>query len=175
MTPASARGRLRLMAAEKGKDALPQVNTSEENAAPMTLAGSREIAFVIGPEPFQTIALADIASGRITNRISPGKGVINWLTASADGGTLYFCAGGSVWAVSSAGGAPRVVSTGETAVMEPSGRSLVVVRGEKSARIFRVPSDGATETEIPADRSNPSLAATADSHRPAPSTPGAAC
>ena len=156
VTPDSARGRLRLMAVEKGKDPLPLVNTQEENAAPMTLAGPREIAFVIGPAPFLTIALADIASGRITHRISPDKGVINWLTASADGGTLYFCAGGSVWAVSSAGGAPRPVSTGETTVMEPSGRSLIVVRGERShARMFRVPLDGAPEQEIPPDRSSP--------------------
>jgi predicted Ser/Thr protein kinase len=155
VTPDSARGRLRLMAAEKGKDALPLVNTQEENAAPMTLAGPREIAFVIGPAPFLTIALADTASGRITHRISPGKGVIHWLTASADGSTLYFCAGGSVWAVSSAGGAPRAVSTGETAVMEPSGRSLIVVRGESShARMFRVPLDGAAEQEIPPDSSS---------------------
>lgn len=159
VTPASTRGRLRLMAAEKGKDPLPLVNTQEENAAPMTLAGPREIAFVIGPAPFLTIALADIASGRITHRISPGKGVINWLTASADGGTLYFCAGSSVWAVSSAGGAPRAVSAGETAVMEPSGRSLIVVRGESAhARMFRVPLDGAPETEIPRDRSSPLFA-----------------
>jgi eukaryotic-like serine/threonine-protein kinase len=159
VTPASARGRLRLMAAEKGKDALPLVNTQEENTAPMTLAGPREIAFVIGPAPFLTIALADVASGRITHRISPGKGVIDWLTASADGGTLYFCAGGSVWAVSSAGGAPRAVSTGEAAVMEPSGRSLIVVRGESShARMLRVPLDGAAETEIPPDSSSPLFA-----------------
>jgi hypothetical protein len=155
VTPASARGHYRLMAAEKGKDALPLVNTQEENAAPMTLAGPQEIAFVIGPAPFRTIALADTASGRVTRRISPGKGVINRLTASADGGTLYFCAGGSVWAVSSAGGEPRAVCAGETAVMEPSGRSLIVVRGESShARMFRVPLDHDAEKEIPLDTSS---------------------
>jgi len=144
------------MAAEQGKDPLPLLNTQEETAAPMTLAGPREIAFVIGPATHNTIALADTASGRVTRRIAPGKGVVNGLTASPDGATLYFCAGGSVWAVPSSGGEARAVSTGEYAVMDRSGSSLIVVRGESSHyRMFQVPLDGAPEREIPLDSSLP--------------------
>ena len=51
-----ASGRGRLMAAEKGKDPVPLVNTTEETSSPMTAVGLREIAFAIGPEPHQTIA-----------------------------------------------------------------------------------------------------------------------
>ena len=156
VAPARASGRTRLMAAEKGKDPLPLVNTQEETAAPMTLAGPREIAFVIGPSPHNTIALAETATGRIVRRIAPGKGVINGLTAPADGGTLYFCAGGSVWAIPSSGGEARAVSTGEYAVMDISGRSLIVVRRESShIRMFHVPLDGAPEREISLDSSIP--------------------
>jgi hypothetical protein len=154
IAPASASGHIRLMAAEKGKDPLPLVNTPEETAAPMTLAGPREIAFVIGPAPHQTIALVETASGRVTRRIAPGKGVISGLTASADGATLYFCAGGSVWAVPSSGGEARAVSSGDGVVMEPSGRSLIVARGESShIRMFHVPLDGTPEREILSDSS----------------------
>lgn len=154
--PARASGHIRLMAAEKGKDPLPLVNTQEETAAPMTLAGPRQIAFVIGPSPSGTIALADTASGRVIRRIAPGKGKINGLTAGADGEMLYFCAGGSVWAVPSSGGEARAVSTGDYAIMDISNHSLIVVRGESShIRMFRVPIDGAPEREISLDSSIP--------------------
>jgi hypothetical protein len=156
VAPARASDHIRLMAAAKGKDPLPLVNTQEETAAPMTLAGPREIAFVIGPSPHNTIALAETATGRIIRRIAPGKGVINGLTAAADGATLYFCAGGSVWAVPSSGGEAHAVSTGEYAVMDFSGRSLIVVRRESShLRMFHVPLDGAPERKISLDSSIP--------------------
>ena len=156
VTPASAFGRTRLMSAEKGKDPLPLVNTQEETAAPMTMAGPREIAFVIGPAPHSVIALADTSSGRVTARIAPAKGVITALTASPDGATLYFCAGGFVWNIPSSGGEARAVSSGEYAIMDRSGRGLIVVRGERShTRLFQVPLDGAPEREIPVENSPP--------------------
>jgi hypothetical protein len=80
--PSSSSGRVRLMAAEKGKDPVPLLNTMEETAAPMTVVGTRTLAFVIGPEPRQTIAVADTGSGRISTRIAPGKGTIDSMTAS---------------------------------------------------------------------------------------------
>ena len=152
----SASGHDRLMAAEKGKDPIPLVNTQEETSGPMTLAGPREIAFVIGPAPHSTIAMADTATGRVTRRIAPGKGVIRALSASANGEMLYFCAAGSVWAVPSSGGEVRAVSTGEYAVVDLAGHSLIVVRGESShIRMFHVPLDGTPEREIPLDHSLP--------------------
>jgi hypothetical protein len=42
-----------LMAIEKGKNPVPLVITTEETAAPMTVAGPHAIAFAIGP--FRTI------------------------------------------------------------------------------------------------------------------------
>ena len=66
-------GRTRLAVVDKGKDPVPLVSTSEETSAPMTPAGSREIAFVIGPAPHQTIAVADTSTGGISRRIPLNK------------------------------------------------------------------------------------------------------
>jgi hypothetical protein len=120
------------------------------------LAGPREIAFVIGPAPHSTIAMADIATGRVTRRMAPGKGVIRSLSASANGDLLYFCSAGSVWAVPAYGGEARAGATAEYAVADFSRSGLIVVRGESShIRMFHVPLDGTGEREIPLDRSLP--------------------
>src|SRR5262249_13810442 len=69
------------------------LNTTEETAAPITVAGPHSIAFAIGPEPHQTVAIADTSNGRISGRIAPGKGEIVSLAATPDGKTIYFAAG----------------------------------------------------------------------------------
>jgi eukaryotic-like serine/threonine-protein kinase len=154
VTAAMVSGRIRLMAAAAGKEPLPLLNTSEEASSPMALAGPREIAFAIGPAPHVTMALAETASGRISRRFAPGKGVITGITASPDGSTLYFCATDSIWSVAATGGDARAVTKGNGVLMEPSGRSLMVTRGESSQiRLFHVPLDGGAESEIPSDRS----------------------
>jgi len=115
----------------------------------MTAVGPREIAFVIGPAPHQTIAMADTASGRITRRISLNKGDIVSLAASPDGKTLYAAAGGTIWAVSSSGGEPRLIQAGDSVTADPSGRQLLISAGETSKfRLFTVPSEGGSEQEI---------------------------
>jgi len=147
-------GRHRLMVAERGKDMVPAIATTEETSAPLTTVGSTEIAFAIGPMPQETIAVAEISSGRITRRIEPGKGVINSLASSPEGKTLYFAASGSVWAIPSAGGEARMIRAGDSVTADPSGRGLVISRTETSRiRIFRVPLDGQSEQEIQMDNS----------------------
>src|SRR5450432_583979 len=112
VVPANAGGRARLMAVETGKDAVPLIATAEETAAPLTSVGPREIAFVMGPTPRETIAVAEIANGRITRRIAPGKGLINSLASSPDGKAIYFAAGNSVWVIPSSGGDARTICSG---------------------------------------------------------------
>jgi hypothetical protein len=142
----------RLMAFDPGKEAVPFLNTAEETGGPLTLAGPREVAFGIGPVPRQTIAIADLESGRISRRIAPGKGGLISLAAMPDGKMLYFAAGGSIWSVPSSGGDAKLLCGGNSAVMEPSGRSLIVQRLEAAhARLFRVPLTGGAEQEIPPD------------------------
>ena len=94
--------------------------------SPIALAGPRAIAFLIGPYPHETIAVADVESGSITRRIAPAKGTIDSLTASPDGGTIYFAARSTIWAIPAAGGQPRQICAGSSAAMDPKGRYLVV-------------------------------------------------
>jgi len=146
----SERGRL--VAVERGKHAVAIIATTEETATPATVAGPREIAFLIGPVPRGTIALADTATGRITRRISPGKGEIVSLAASQDGGTLYFASGGMIWSIPSTGGEAHKIRAGNRVVVDPAGRALLVSLLESTnTRLFRVPLDGADETEVPVD------------------------
>src|SRR5436305_15217495 len=110
----------------------------------MPLTVPHQTAIGVGPRPCNYIGIADTVTGRITRRISPGKGIVRGLTASPDGSVLYFCAAGSLWAVPASGGDARPVSTGEFAAVDPSGRSLIVVRRERARmRMLQVPLDGA--------------------------------
>jgi Tol biopolymer transport system component len=156
VVPASGSAHVRLMAVEKGKEPAPLLNTTEETASPMTVAGKGEIAFAIGPEPHATIGVGEIASGRIVRKITPGKGAIDSLTSSPDGRVLYFAAGGTIWAVATSGGDAMKIAPGDSVVMEPSGSSLVVERNELARiRLFRVRLDGAPEREISIEGSVP--------------------
>ena len=144
------------MVAREGREPEPLLATAEETTSPMTVVGKGEIAFAIGPEPRQTIAVAEIASGRVVRRIAPGKNAIDSLTSSPDGQMLYFAAGGAIWSVPSHGGETRKITAGESAIMEPSGTSLVVERNELARiRLFHTHLDGGPEQEISIDRSLP--------------------
>jgi len=148
-------GHPRLMVAEPGKKPVAMVATMEDTATPVTVAGPREIAFLIGPVPRTTIAFAEVETGRIMRRIAPGRGEIVSLAASPDGGTLYFAAGGVIWSIPSAGGQARMIRTGNQVVADSSGRALLVTVPESpNARLFRVPLDGSAQTEIRADTSH---------------------
>ena len=158
VVPVRASSELRLMAVQKGKDPAPLVNTTEETAAPVTACGSREIAFMVGPEPHETIAFAEPASGRMVRTIAPGKGPVDSIACSPDGKTVYFAARGVVWSIPSAGasGEARKIRSGDGVVADPSGRRLIIqVQSSMQLHRFSVPLDGGSEREIPADSSIP--------------------
>ena len=149
-------GRTRLMVVEKGKEPIPLTSTAEETSAPMTAAGPHGIAFIIGTESHQALAVADTTSGRIEQRISLNKGKIVSLASSLDGKTLYAAAGGVIWAVSASGSEPRMIRTGDSVAVDPSGRYLVINANETSkTRLFSVPLEGGAEREIKMDPSQP--------------------
>ena len=144
--------RARLVAVERGKNPVSMVATTEETSTPVTVAGPREIAFLIGAVPRATIAFADTDTGRITRRLSPGKGEIVSLAASPDGATLYFASGDMIWSIPSAGGEAKKIRPGNRVVADPSGRTLLVSLPESpNMRLFRVPLDGAPAAEVPVD------------------------
>jgi eukaryotic-like serine/threonine-protein kinase len=147
--------RTRLVAVERGKTPVAMVATTEETSTPATVAGPREIAFLIGTNPRGTIGFADIETGRMTRRIAPGKGEIVSLAASSDGSTVYFAAGGTIWSIPSAGGEARMIRSGNRVVANHTDHALLVsVLESPKMRLFRVPLDGAPETEIVADPSH---------------------
>lgn len=149
-------GRTRLMVVEKGKQPIPLTSTAEETSAPMTAAGPHGIAFIIGTEPHQALAVADTTSGRIAQRISLNKGKIVSLASSLDGKTLYAAAGGVIWAVSATGSEPHMIRAGDSVATDPSGRYLVINANEASkTRLFSVPLEGGAEREIKMDPSQP--------------------
>ena len=141
-------GRMRLMVMAQGKSPEPLLKTQEESAAPMTAVAGNRIAFAVGPEPRETIAVADTATGRILGRITPGKGVIQTLAASADGETLYFTASGSLWSVATAGGEPRRICPGLWVLVHPSGTLIVARNDGTQVRLFEVSAENGTERAI---------------------------
>jgi hypothetical protein len=122
VTVTAGSGQARSVAVERGKDPVSLLNSQERAGTPMTLAGPHQIAFIIGTAPRGVIGIADIMTGRTSRRIAPGKGGIVALPASANGEMLYFCAGGSVWAVPSSGGEPRAVAPGDYATVDRSSK-----------------------------------------------------
>lgn len=139
-------GREQLLAVEKGRDPVPVVHSSEETSTPAVALGDHEIAFLIGPVPRGTIAVASLENGTVNRKIPLGKGPIDALVASPDGATLYCAAGGAIWAVLSAGGAPKMIRKGDSVAIDPAGRRLVVEALEGGQpRLIEVPLNGTPE------------------------------
>jgi hypothetical protein len=158
--PVRASGQFRLMVVQKGKDPEPLVNTSEETAAPIAMCGPHEVAFMIGPEPHETIAFAEPTTGRVVRKIAPAKGSVNSLSCSPDGKTLYFAARDRIWSIPSSGSSTgreaRNIRAGDSVVADPSGRRLIIQAQDSSGlRLFSLPLDGGPEHEIPLDNSAP--------------------
>jgi Tol biopolymer transport system component/tRNA A-37 threonylcarbamoyl transferase component Bud32 len=158
VVPVRASSRVRLMVVQPGKDPTPLVNTTEETAAPVAACGSREVALMIGPEPHETIAFAEPSSGRLVRTITPGKGVVNSMSCSPDGQTVYFSAKGVIWSTPAsglpAGGQLHQIRAGMNVVADPTGNRLIVQAAEGSQlRRYSVPLSGSPERQIPADPS----------------------
>jgi serine/threonine protein kinase len=160
VVPVRASSDVRLMAIQMGKDPAPLVNTSDQTSAPLAACGPREIAFMIGPEPHETIAFAEPASGRVVRSIKPGMGPVDSMSCSPDGKMVYFSTRGVIRSIPTSGLAgeseARTIRPGDVVVADPSGRRLIVqVQESSQLHRFSVPLDGGPEREIPLDRSLP--------------------
>ncbi len=142
-------GHMRLLVIEAGKDPIRLVNTLEDTSAPVAAAGPGQVAFLIGPEPRRTIAVATVATGRILRRIPFDKGEITSLAASPDGKTLFCAAGYVIWSLPVSGGEPKRIRVGDHVAVDPSGQYLLVeVGGTAVIHLIRVPLHGGAEQEI---------------------------
>ncbi len=142
-------GRSHLVALQAGKNPANLIATTEETSPPMAIVGNSQIAFMLGPSPHQTIAIADLQTGHISQKIVTDKGEVLSLSASPDGRSLYFAAAGSIWSIPVTGGEPRFIRPGSALIVDPNGKDLLVTLFETSRpRIFRVPFNGDPEQEI---------------------------
>jgi predicted Ser/Thr protein kinase len=142
-------GRMQLIMVEAGKEPAPFLNTAEPTSSPVTSAGPGQIAFVIGPQPRRTIAVAATSNGRIARRIPFDKEPITSLASSPDGKTLYCAAGGNIWSIGVESGEAKKIHAGDHVAADPAGKYLLVqVTETPIIRLFHVPLDGGPEHEI---------------------------
>src|ERR1041384_7285599 len=112
----------------------------------MLSSGPLAVAFLIGPAPRRTIALAAISTGRVTRRIPFDKGVITALAGTPDGKTLFCAADGTIWSIPLDGGDPHKVRAGDAVAVDPSGQNLFVELLEPAkVRLVRVSLSGGAE------------------------------
>ncbi len=144
-------GRQRLLIAAPRTDAVPLVETQEETTSPMAPVANDEVAFLIGTAPQQEIAVASIQSGRVVRRLSATRGIaVSSMTCSEDGKTLFYTAGGSVWAVAIDGGQPKQLGAGDAVTLDRWRQELIVrMTGPEGTRLFRMPFSGAPVESIP--------------------------
>ena len=150
LVPAELAGRSRLMVAERGREPIPLVDTTEETAPPAAMVGDRHVAFMIGTSPRRAIAIASVADGRIVRRLKGPSGDIESLAVSTEGKTLYYAASRKVWAIPVEDGKPRWIADGDDVVAAPGGRELIVKLHEKDgSRLIRLPASGTSGQAIP--------------------------
>ncbi len=144
-------GRDRVMVMAPGKDPVPFIATDEETTGPLAMVGKDTFVFVTGTAPTRTLALASVADGRITRRLTRvDAGAILGMAGSPDGTTIFYADSGTVWAVPAGDGEPRKIRGGNGVAVDPRGRDLLVSLNEPAGvRLIRMPIAGGSEQVVP--------------------------
>jgi eukaryotic-like serine/threonine-protein kinase len=144
-------GRNRILVMAAGKDPVPFVATDEEATGPLAMVGADTFVFVVGTAPTRRLALASVADGRITRRLTRVEvGGINAMAGSPDGSTIFYADSGTVWAVPAADGEPRKIRGGNDIAVEPHGLDLLIALTEPGGvRLIRRPISGGSEQVVP--------------------------
>jgi hypothetical protein len=144
-------GRDRVLVMAPGKDPIPFVATDEEATGPLAMVGKDTFVFVIGTVPARRLALASVADGRITRRLTRvDANAIQGLSGSPDGTTIFYVDSGTVWAVPAGDGEPRKIRAGNGVAVDPRGRDLWITLNEPAGvRLIRVPIAGGPEQLVP--------------------------
>jgi len=144
-------GRDRVMVMAPGKDPVPFVATDEETSGPLAMVGEDTFVFVAGTVPTRTLALASVADGRITRRLTRvDAGGILGLAGSPDGTTIFYVDSGTVWSVPAGDGEPRKIRGGNGVAVDPRGRDLLITLSETAGiRLIRMPISGGSEQVVP--------------------------
>jgi serine/threonine protein kinase len=140
-----AAGRDRLLAVGRQTPPVPLVETDENTRGPVTVLDNTQAALMIGTAP--DIAVVAIADGRLVRRMKAPSPNIEALAASPDGTTMYYAAGGSIWAMPSSGGEPRKMAAGDSVTVDPDSGDLIVKLDEAGRfRLTRVTPGGAQQS-----------------------------
>jgi hypothetical protein len=133
------------------KDPVPFVATEEETTGPLSMIGADTFVFVVGTFPARTLALASVADGRITRRLTRvDADAIQGVAGSPDGTTIFYVDSGTVWSVPAGDGEPRKIRGRNGVAVDPRGRDLLITRNEQArVRLIRVPISGGSEQEVP--------------------------
>ncbi len=144
-------GRVRIMAVSPTGEPVPFIDTREETAPPFAMLGDSQVVFVLGSAPRRTVAIANVATGRIVARIDAIRtDGLTSLAGSPDGDAVYYVNRGIVYGIPTTGGEPRRIHAGDFVAPDPDGRSILVKLLESNAvRLLRVPLDGGEAVEIP--------------------------
>jgi hypothetical protein len=144
-------GRDRVMVLAPGKDPVPFVATEEETTGPLAMVGEDTFVFVAGTVPTRTLALASVADGRITRRLTRvDAGAIRGLAGSPDGNTIFYVDSGIVWSVPAGDGEPRKIRGGNGVAVDPRGQDLLITANETGGvRLIRMPISGGSEQALP--------------------------
>lgn len=137
-------GRNRLMVAKPGEGAIPFIDTEEQTSWPVALLSPREVVLTIGSGAERMLAVASSDDGRVLRRLNETRGEpIGDGACTRGGDTIYYAAGGKIWAVPAAGGKPRKVTEGDSVACDPHGADLIVqVNDKEGVRLVRVPASG---------------------------------
>ena len=137
----------RVLVVAPGGEATPFMATLEQTGPPLASLGRDRVAMSIGAGANRGVVIASIATGQLVKRL-PGLAPVS-MAGSPDGKTLYFSRARAIWAMSSDGGVARRIRDGDAVAADPNGRYLVIQFDDVSrVRLFRVPLDGAPESEI---------------------------
>jgi hypothetical protein len=148
--PAMLAGHSRIMRAAAGREPTTLVDTEEDTSGPLTRAGEANVAFMAGPPAERSIAIATIEDGRIVRRLRIPHHTVESLASAPDGRTLYYGAGGAVWAIPAEGGEARRIAAGDAAIAAPDGRDLIVKLNEKGgSRLVRIAAAGGDPQPMP--------------------------
>lgn len=139
-------GKWRLKIFRAGVGSQDLLESSEESLGPATKVGSDSVAFLVGAEGKQNIAIATLRDGRIVKRFRFDASAVRSIAATPDGSKLYFCDGGQVWSVGTneqEDAKPIPVTTGASAAIDPRGKYLYIIRTQTAPRpLVRMPLAG---------------------------------
>jgi hypothetical protein len=112
------------------------LETSEESSPPAARVGKAAIAFRLGPEGGQHIAIATLREGRIVKRFSFDASSVESIAATPDGDKLYYCDHGQVWWIGTRdeNARPALVTEGDSIAIDAAGKYLYVNRMQKGQR-----------------------------------------